>query len=329
MAESRIEIRVTASGAEQAQKILAGVAREGGQIGPITAGGAAQAQKALGSLSGNIQNVSGLMAQAGVNTGIFGQALGALSGPFGIASAGAVALGLAIKSTTDYMVQNYQQLRTLIAVSGLAADEADALADTFDLLGLNADALKNGLFKMSTEIDAGGAKFRALGVEIRDSAGHLKAEGELFLELRDRISQMGAASERNAALMQVFGRSGRELVEVFALSESEFRKWLDTAGKMGPSAAESMRVTKEYTLAANALSKEWQGFVEVAGQRLLPILTQIVGAMNEAVKATASWGQSVGTWLDELATKWNNYKAAAFAGAANQGVPMLSVREMQ
>ena len=153
------------------------------------------------------------------------------------------------------MTQNYEQLRQLQAVSGLAADEADQLADAWELLGGNAQTLTASMFKMSAEIDTGGKNMRALGVSIRDASGNLRTEGDLFLEVRDKISALGSASQRNAALLEIFGRSGREMAAIFALSDVEFKKWLETAGKIGPSASESMRVTEQYVRAQAELDE--------------------------------------------------------------------------
>lgn len=301
MAE-RIEIQLSAHGAEAVAKALRDLAGKSQEFAKDLTAGSSRITSALGGTRGALQEVSSLMSQAGVNTGIFGQALGALGSPLGAAAAGVVAVGLAITTTTDYMKQNYEQLRQLQAVSGLAADDADQLADAWELLGGDAQALTQAMFKMSAEIDSGGKAMRALGVNIRDASGALKTEGDLFLEVRDKISQLGSASQRNAALIDIFGRSGRDMAAIFALSEEEFRKWLETAGKIGPSAEESMRVTREYTLAVNALSKEWNGLVETAGQRLLPALTAVVTVMRDlASLRPGQSGQSWAQWLNDIA----------------------------
>ena len=78
MAENRVEIRVTASGAEQAAKILADVAKQGGQLGSVTAKGANEAEKALQFAWRHGANAS-FEVFAGVNlANIFQQAAGAL-----------------------------------------------------------------------------------------------------------------------------------------------------------------------------------------------------------------------------------------------------------
>src|SRR5262249_6762705 len=143
----------------------------------------------------------------GVSTGILGDAVAALTGPFGIATAAIVGLGLAANKALSSMTEQAESIRKLQAVTGLGVEATDNLADTFSILGADAQTLTNALFKMSQEVEAGGANLRRMGVEVRDSQGWFKASGDILLEVRDRISQMGSEAERNAALMQVFGRS--------------------------------------------------------------------------------------------------------------------------
>jgi len=311
----QVELRVVVNNADTAIRVMQNLSKEGAQIGSVIPASTAKADQALGGLASRVQHVAGVMSQAGVNTGVLGQAVGALSSPFGVAAAGAVAFGLAIKGVTDFMLQNYEQLRKLTAVSGLGAEEADRLADAFELLGVNTEGLHGALFKMSAEIDSGGQAIRRLGVDLRDSEGALKVEGQLFLELRDEISKLGTASERNAALMDIFGRSARDMATIFAMSEEKFREWLETAGKMGPSAEESMRVTEAYRAEVAKLTKSWQGFIEAVGIGVLPALTSVIEKMNEARIASSNFFVEADKWIEGLYQKWNRFQQSFGPGS--------------
>lgn len=165
---------------------------------------------------------------------------------------------LAARSLTNAFQENFRQARELQAVSGLAAETADNLADTFGLLGLDANALSLAMFHMGRQIEAGGEALGNLGIGLRDSTGALKAEGQLFLELRDRIAEMGTASERSAALVELFGRGGRALAPAFALSREEFKRFMDEASGLSPWTEESQRKAFELTIAMNRLAASWQ-----------------------------------------------------------------------
>src|SRR4029453_1767274 len=73
MAEQRIEIRVSATGAEQAAKVLAAIAKEGGQIGSIVSPAIKKTEDALNSFGGTARRVFEVFA--GVNlASVFEQA---------------------------------------------------------------------------------------------------------------------------------------------------------------------------------------------------------------------------------------------------------------
>lgn len=170
--------------------------------------------------------------------------------------AGAV---LAARSLTNAITENFRQARELAAVSGLSVEAADNLADTFELLGFDANALSTAMFTMGRQIETGGEALRKLGISSLDSAGALKAEGELFLELRDRISAMGSASERSAALVEVFGRAGRTLAPAFALSREEFQRLLDKGSQLSRWAEDMHARAGRLTIATNELAQSWKG----------------------------------------------------------------------
>ena len=139
------------------------------------------------------------------------------------------------------MVEKFKEVRQLQAVTGLTVEAADNLADTFKVLGVETTALAGAMFKMGSEIEDGGKTLQLLGINVRNAAGALKVEGEVFLEIRDRLAQIGSAAERNALGVQIFGRQFRELAPVFALTRDEFMKFREEASKLSGWTAESQK----------------------------------------------------------------------------------------
>ena len=94
----KVEIELSATGAAAVAKVFDDVAKKGAEFATRLATGSKQIESSLGGTAKGLQDISGLMGQAGINTGILGQALGALSSPLGVAAAGFVALSLGIKA---------------------------------------------------------------------------------------------------------------------------------------------------------------------------------------------------------------------------------------
>jgi hypothetical protein len=294
---STVEIRVVASGADQAARVLQSVAQAGADVGRVTMSGSAQAASGLravsteagragpimAALQTTVRGTGDAMGLAGVSTGAFGQALGMLTSPAGAVAAALGALGAAALAGVRAMSANADEVKRLMAVSGLSAGAADNLADTFQLLGKDSATLTNALFKMGAEVDAGGKALTNLGINVRDSGGALKSEGDLFLEVRDRISEMGSAGERSAALTALFGRAGRELADVMALSREEFRRVSEEAGGYSEWNETLQRQSVEYQRTLAALSLQFDALAQMIGRAVIPPLTDFLKSISETI----------------------------------------------
>ncbi len=221
--------------------------------------------------------------QLGLNVGALGQAFALATNPLTIFGAALFTVYQAASSGIDAIQENARQVQGLMAVSGLGAERADNLSDTFSVLGFNTEAVTSSMFRMAQEIETGAVGLTRLGISTRDSAGALKTEGDLFLEVRDRISQMGTAAARNAALMDIFGRAGRALAPVFALSREEFVAWQQRAERLSPWAEEAQQRTLELIRSQNELTAAWAGMRESLGLTLTGPMTKLLTSLTTAI----------------------------------------------
>ena len=240
---------------------------------------------AAGEYSGALSKVDEWLNKAGINTGFFGQAIAALVSPAGLA---AVALGAVVTVMTlgvNATVEAVKEAKALAVVSGLSAEKADNLSGTMKLLGVDVGVTQGAMFRLAQELDSGAVGLTRLGIEVRKSTGEFKSEGELFLEVRDRISQMGSAGERNAALIDIFGRSGRALAGVFSMSREEFQRWMEKVGGISAVTDDTVQKTEAYTRAVGELGQRYDALKQTVGERVIPTLTEYLGLLNELLAA--------------------------------------------
>jgi hypothetical protein len=243
--------------------------------------GTAAAGRGMDEMRTVLQSTNTVLQDAGLNTGVLGRAVSLLTNPLALAAAGIAAVGITAIHAANAVANNAKEIKGLMAVSGLGAEEADNLADTFAILGAESARVQTALFKMGTEIDKGGESLTRLGISIFDTAGGLKTEGALLFEVRDRISEMGSASQRSAALMELFGRSGRDLASVFAMNATEFAKYRTIAEELSPWNDELQHQGLE-------LSKSYATF----GLTLQGLTVRIGGLVVPAVKFFVDVGQA-------------------------------------
>lgn len=196
----------------------------------------------MGNVFDSLQKSLGTMSQSlkvgGANTGLFSTALDTLSqgitilrNPFTAVIASVGAFAFTLEKATAATMRAYGEMRQLQTVTGESIEWAERMSGAFDLAGVSTGALGSALFRLGFQTETGGKGLLKLGIDIRDTAGDLKSEGELLLETRDRIAALGDSSVRSAALIELFGRQGRALAPAFALPREEFEKLLEKSDK--------------------------------------------------------------------------------------------------
>lgn len=75
--------------------------------------------------------------------------------------------------------------------------------------------------------------FAALGIEVRDSAGHVKTAGALIPEIAAKLATIPDPAQRAAAEVALFGRAGQKLDPLLSQGASGIKAFADRAEQMG------------------------------------------------------------------------------------------------
>lgn len=227
---------------------------------------------------------TGLTAALGT-AGVAG-AVSGLAGPIGITIASLGAFYAAMQYSVTQVMHMYEEMKSLQAMTGLSIGETENIIDAFALAGVESGRLQMAFFRLGGEIEGGGKHLEKFGISVQETTGEFKAEGDILLEVRDRLSQIGSASERNAALMQLFGRAGRALAPVFAKSTEEFNKYIEAAKQYDQMTENLMKQGQEYhqvlTEISFAFQKMYAGFAEAVA---FPVLTGLAHAFLAVIDA--------------------------------------------
>jgi len=235
---------------------------------------------------------------AGLGTAFGG--VGTMAAGAGLAIVGAMAA--AVKQTADYGDKLWElHLKTGVSVetlSGLklAAEESgtsiDGLATGFKKLGMGMDDAQKGTGKA-------GDAFRALKIDIKDSQGGLRDMDDVMLDVADRFSKMEDGAGKVALAIDLFGRSGMELIPFL----NEGRDGLE---KLTAKAKELGLVIDEETAAAGdkfndtltELKGAVQGVTMELGKALMPLFTAVAEKLVDVVAGVRKWLEQ-NPWLIE------------------------------
>jgi hypothetical protein len=171
----------------------------------------------------------------------------------------------------------------LAQASGSTVEEFSKLSYAANLSEVSTEQLAGGLEKLSKKMGdalAGGkeqaAAFKALGVSITDADGKLRNSSDVFADLADRFSHMEDGAAKTALAIDVFGKSGAELIPVLNKGADGLKEAGDEAQKFG------LIVTKEGAAGAEKfnesltkLKKIGEGLAERVAQKVAPAFSNL------------------------------------------------------
>lgn len=132
--------------------------------------------------------------------------------------AGAIAAFKKLNEITLEAAHKADDLITESMTSGLSTDTIQKLQYAENLIDVSYSTISSSLTKLTVNMDKArdgndnlSAAFARLGVSVTDSSGNLRSNEEVFYEVIDALGQIDNAAERDAASMEIFGKSAKEL----------------------------------------------------------------------------------------------------------------------
>lgn len=268
---------------------LAEVAKRGadalrGMLGPIHAVNAAvekPSTTALGRVGGMADNVAGKFRGGLGSITSWLPALGALGAT---ASLGGL-IGMTRKTAEgmDGIVLASQKLGTTTAV-------LSALRYGWKLTGVEAETGEKALGKLNkTMYDAATGKnkdaaalFARLGINMRDSNGHVRKGADVLPQLAAAFERNEDASLRAAMAQALFGKAGQDLIPFLAKG----REWMEN---LGTETKRFSSLTHEQRASLGELGHSYKELDKAGAGLTTRISASFAPALNRAVVGTTNW----------------------------------------
>ncbi|MCJ7527439.1 MAG: phage tail tape measure protein [Methyloceanibacter sp.] len=268
--------------------------------------------------------VDNAVTQGGQKVEQFGQkSSGVMKGIAAAAAiAGAAVLGIfsvkTIKDAVNYTEEYAGEVRKLARETGMTAEKSSEMLYAFRHVGLDSDSASaslgilakklKGVSDEETGVTTGGKSTAAIladiGIQATDAEGNLRPMGDLIPEISDAFAKMPDGVEKTGLAMQLFGRSGKDMIPLLNLGSQGMAELADEANKLGlVLSAENADKIKEYTLAQRTLKEAVGGVKLVIGMALIPVLTKALKwlvtmqpAIREGLGKAVTWlGKTFGT----------------------------------
>jgi hypothetical protein len=227
----------------------------------------------------------------------------------------------------QHILENADHLAKFSQSTGIAVEDLSRLNYALTASGVQGENAGKLLKELSNQISdaAGNAKgdaaaaFKALGISVRDSAGHLKNAQEVLLEIADRFKGYQDGANKSAIATALLGKAGSEAIPFLNQGADGIKRLADQSDRLGATvsgdtakAAEEFndRLARMKTLLVdgigNAIAKELLPSLNEMGDELegsatsIESLNHVAEICATALKLLASAGLIVGTVFDKV-----------------------------
>lgn len=199
-----------------------------------------------------------------------------------VASA-AVAAGTALVNTTVETAHYADEVNTLSTITGVSTDTLQAMNYATELLDVSTEQMTGAMTKLVKGLDSAASgsgataeAYAALGVTVTDANGELRSSEDVFWDVIDALGEIDNETERDAAAMELLGRSARDLNPLIEAGSEGFQELADQAQESGYiMSGDTLDAFQEFDDNLQLLNNGATAAKNAIGTVLLPILTQL------------------------------------------------------
>ena len=182
---------------------------------------------------------------------------------------------------------------TMSTKTGISLDMLQKLNYAAPLVDTDLQTMTDAMVKLTKkmgDMDKSGVKasdaITQMGLTIYDASGNLKSSEDMFWEIIYALGQIENPTERDAAAMELFGKSAQDLNPLIEASTKGIRELGDEAEGMGVIlTTEAMNTLGEYQNSLDRFNNVWEGFKHQLGANVSglfkPFVDDATGAVAE------------------------------------------------
>jgi hypothetical protein len=171
---------------------------------------------------------------------------------------------------------------------GVSVEALAGLSHAADLSDVSIGSLQKGLKTLSTQMfDASMGlaeskrNFAALGIEIKNTDGTLKASDVVLEEVADRFAELADGPAKAALAVKLFGKAGLDLIPLLNQGSKAIADQAAEGRRLNPVTAESARQAELFNDSLNRLGKSFSAIGIRALNDLLPVMSGLAEVFAE------------------------------------------------
>ncbi len=285
-----------------------------------------EAKQGLSSVSDGLDKIKDSAAETSGSSGVGGLTDAFMSlegaGKLVAVALGATlvaAVGLAASRLKDAVVETTElgdKLSNLSQITGTSVEKLSSLKLAAEISNLSIDSLSHSIVLFARNIegaqDGTGKTADALdrlGISLKDADGHLKTSEQLLSDVADRFQRMENGTTKSTLAMDLFGRSGANLIPILNEGSEGLRDIEDSARKAGiVMSDETAEAAAELSRSMKVLSAYGEGFWVSFASPIVESLAKVATSMRQARDDGDGFFSSMITGWQTLWTGTDKYK---------------------
>ena len=198
----------------------------------------------------------------------------------------------ALQKETIEAAARADNILTKSTTMGIDAGQYQALQYASPFVDVDVDMMAASLAKLTqamADAQAGGestsAMFRNLGVQVTDADGHLRDSYDVWLDVMDALSNMGNATEQDAAAMELLGKKAQDFAPIYRDGTEALREYTAAAEENYVMSDEQLAVLGEVDDAWQKLQLDIEANKNMIGVQWAPTAKQALESFDRLVTA--------------------------------------------
>jgi hypothetical protein len=182
------------------------------------------------------------------------------------------------------------EVRKLMRLTGQSAEASSQLRYAAEHTGIGVEALETGIKRLSKSVVASSDTIAKFGFESRNANGAILPFNDVLGNVADKFKEMPNGIEKNALALQLFGRSGTDMLPFLNKGKDGLAELSAEATKFGVVLGQDdVDAIYKSKIAHRELHAAIQGLQIIIGRELLPILTSATKWFAEKIPEAINW----------------------------------------
>ena len=187
------------------------------------------------------------------------------------------------------------ELSDMSKVTGLTTTQLQKYDYTAKMAGTTLETITGAQTKLTKQMaaakdesSAAAKKFDALGVSVKGTNGELRSSDDVFIDVIDALGKIDNEAERDAAAMDIFGKSAKDLNPLILEGADGLREYAKQAEELGVIVSEdNVAALADMQGKVKEVTAQFDALKQNLAAKFAPIAKEVLEKVQKVIQAVA------------------------------------------